>query len=424
MKFKNRIILSVLVITFIPLILSYGIFLNDKIRNENEVLKLNLLEIGKLVAENREIQRDLENRRQDGIIDKKTDEYISIFRDVDIIVVTDIQGIKYSHLDKSQIGDLFVNPIEWDILKNKRGYFSQMKGSVGVTFRRFEPILSLKNGELLGFAMVGKYSETIFKMNTHTLLMFSLLFFAVSIISLLLAITFANNIKKTLFGLEPEDIGRLYREEKLITDNLIDGMRANIHEFKNKLHVILGLINLEKFDMAKKYILELQELNEYDFKKFKNIKNPFIKALLLGKNAVADERKIELIIDSKTSITEERRTEMMQDLASILGNLIENSFDSLKDSFSTDKKVRIKILETEREIQLEVWDNGEKIPHEFVHRIYEHGFSTKGNYRGMGLYIIKEKLKLYNGDIVLKTDRRGKTFKIKMEKKNEKSFSS
>ena len=52
-----------------------------------------------------------------------------------------------------------------------------------------------------------------------------------------------------------EDINRVAREITGI-DELLKNIRANVHEFKNKLHVILGLINIEEYEEAKKIVLE------------------------------------------------------------------------------------------------------------------------------------------------------------------------
>ena len=106
-----------------------------------------------------------------------------------------------------------------------------------------------------------------------------------------------------------------YAREITGIDQLVEGMRANIHEFKNRLHVILGLININKLDLAKKYILEAQELNEYDFKKYNQIKNPFLKAILLGKEAICKERKIEFIFDPESKFDLKLKTFLFKILA-------------------------------------------------------------------------------------------------------------
>ncbi|MGL6121188.1 MAG: hypothetical protein ACRC0V_11880, partial [Fusobacteriaceae bacterium] len=96
MKLKKRIILSVLTIIFIPLTLSYGIFFYDTIKNRNENLEKNLLEIAQLVVKNKNINFFLENKKLDISIEQQTDEYIQIFKDADIIVISDLEGTKYS----------------------------------------------------------------------------------------------------------------------------------------------------------------------------------------------------------------------------------------------------------------------------------------------------------------------------------------
>ncbi|MGL4785262.1 MAG: sensor histidine kinase, partial [Cetobacterium sp.] len=212
-----------------------------------------------------------------------------------------------------------------------------------------------------------------------------------------------------------DDVNRYAREITGI-DQLVDGMRANIHEFKNRLHVILGLINLEKIDMAKKYILEIQNLNEYDFKKFTNIKNSFLKAMLLGKDAICKERKIQFIIDSQSQVSTENKSPIIEDISTIIGNLIENSMDSFKETHIIEKIIKIKIIETNKKIELEVWDNGEKIPQEYFSKIYERGFSTKGDLRGVGLSIVKNKISLYNGTIEFEQNEKWKFFKVKVVK--------
>lgn len=512
MKIKNKIRVWIGIIAFLPLLLSYGIFLNSEIKNLNNNIEKNLIEIAKLIAKNNVVRKNLTDKDLNGDIENVVEKYIKICRDADIIVVVDMDGRKYSHLDKSQIGHKFVNPVLWDKIKFGEGYYSKMKGSMGITFRRYEPVYN--NKSIIGFVMVGKYYENILKNNKKTMLMYIGLFLITISLTTGLGRKFQKDMKKNLFGLEPEEIGRLYSEEKLIIDNLesglialntrneivklnsvfenkykmlttdivlkklkkyignknnmiknveaiingerfyikilpiydldkyfgmlilikkredvekylkeitgidqlVEGMRANIHEFKNRLHVILGLINLGKIDMVKKYILDLQELNQYDFKKYKNIKNTFIKAMLLGKDGVAKERKIIFEIDEESIVEETRKNHLTVDITTILGNLIENSIDSFENNLEVEKQIRVKIVETEFLFEIEVEDNGMKINEENLNRIFDYGFSTKGKHRGVGLFLIKEKVGLYNGSIKIEQFNDYKKIKIKMEK--------
>lgn len=516
LNFKNRLILYVTLINFVTLILSYTIFINTKIDNINKNIRTNLYEMGNFIATDKRVISSLEKRELNPNIDKLMDRYISIFKDIDIIVVTDVTGKKYSHLDKTQIGKNFVNPVNWNSLLEKKGYYSTMKGSMGVTTRWFEPIIS--NGKTIGFVMVGKYESNIKNMNLTASVVLIPLFFTALTMAFILAIFFARIVKKAILGLEPEEISQLHIKENLIINNLesglivlnnknevvkvnkvflkmfsssevekilemtklffekkaitrteltiknsiyhikilpllsgenifghiilldsrdvidtyarkitgmdqlVEGMRANIHEFKNRLHVILGLININKIDLAKKYILEAQELNEYDFKKYNNIKNPFLKAILLGKEAICKERKIEFILDNTSTFDLQSKDYFIEDLSTIIGNLIENSIEAFIDTDIENKFIQVKLSQSSSKLLISVTDNGKSIPDGIVNNIFDYGFSTKGENRGVGLYLVQEKLKLYNGSLKLQREPFTKTFIIEVN--YEKYFNS
>lgn len=510
-KFKTKLILYVTLINFLTLLLSYLIFVNTKIKDDTKYIQDNLLKAAKIASGDSLVVKNIKNKNLDENIDKRMDYYIKMLKDIDIIVIVDNDGIKYSHLIKSQIGTHFVNPVKWKTIKKGVGYFSTMKGSVGITARRFEPIFDNDKKNIIGFVMVGKYNHLI---KTHVLntVLILMSFFGISlIIAFTLSVFFANEVKKSLFNLEPEDISRLHIKDKLIVDNLesgliiidnnnqiadvnkvfytkfspltpekvveetkkfigekevkrfdmtinkniyhikilpisdeknyfgnmillktrddvdsyareitgidqlIEGMRANIHEFKNKLHVILGLINLGKIEAVKKYIIEFQSINEYDFKKYQNINNTYIKAVLLGKEAICKERKINFILDNSSNIKSKERNQFIDDVGTILSNLVENSIDSFKDTKIENPFINVNIKEKGDTIKISVSDNGKEINKSIVDKIYDYGFSTKGQHRGVGLHLISQKIKLYDGTIKLIIEKNIKTFNIEVK---------
>lgn len=52
-----------------------------------------------------------------------------------------------------------------------------MLGSVGITTRWFEPILSQEKNKVLGFVMIGKYDNLIKTSNNSTIIIFTSLFY-------------------------------------------------------------------------------------------------------------------------------------------------------------------------------------------------------------------------------------------------------
>ncbi|MDZ7543633.1 histidine kinase, partial [Clostridium perfringens] len=66
LKFEHKIILSSIVIAFIPLILSYIIFINEKISYIDDVIKSNLKHVGFTIGQSELIQNKLYNKENDG----------------------------------------------------------------------------------------------------------------------------------------------------------------------------------------------------------------------------------------------------------------------------------------------------------------------------------------------------------------------
>lgn len=196
LNFKSKLILYVTLINFFTLIISYGIFINTKLTTNKKNINNNLVEMSKLVSTDDTVLEAVTTGIINPKIDKEMDKYISIFKDIDIIVIADITGKKYSHLDKSQIGQNFVNPVKWDKLLQNEGYFSTMLGSMGVTTRWFEPILSKDKSKVLGFVMVGKYDYIIKTSNSSTIMIFTLLFLLALTLAFILSVLFAGGGKK------------------------------------------------------------------------------------------------------------------------------------------------------------------------------------------------------------------------------------
>ena len=156
LKFKNVIMLTAIIITFIPLMLSYYIFVSSKLLDINANIRNDLQEMGYCISKSELVAEKLYNRKNDMAIQEYTKGFIENFNNVDIIVIADMTGEKYSHLDENQIGQIYVGEDKKEVLRNGSSYYSLMKGSMGTTLRWFQPIFY--NEKQVGFVMVGKYN--------------------------------------------------------------------------------------------------------------------------------------------------------------------------------------------------------------------------------------------------------------------------
>ncbi|WP_088186079.1 sensor histidine kinase [Desulfosporosinus sp. FKA] len=181
-------------------------------------------------------------------------------------------------------------------------------------------------------------------------------------------------------------------------------LRAQNHEFMNKLHTISALIQMEEYDEAVDYISSTAKArNNVSGILTRKIKNVSVSALLFAKYNKAEESRIKLKIDPNCSLSELPQALTADDLCSVLGNLIENAFDAVESDGSGE--VYVKLDEEDDILNITVADNGSGIPESVQPYIYNLGMSSKSGQRGYGMYIVKKIIDDARGTIRFKVDR-------------------
>lgn len=184
-------------------------------------------------------------------------------------------------------------------------------------------------------------------------------------------------------------------------NHVVEALRANTHEFMNKLHVILGLLQLEEYKEAERYVLELTKVRAQSMGGITGrIQEPAVAALLIGKLSRAQELRVVFHLDPSSHFPHGSRCLPTDAMISVLGNLIENAFDSFKNvADAAVREVEVCIQEEEQGLLICVEDTGCGIPPKVRQRMFEQGFSTKGEGRGTGLALVQSIVQAYGGDI-------------------------
>ena len=189
------------------------------------------------------------------------------------------------------------------------------------------------------------------------------------------------------------------------TRYLVDSMRANNHDFTNKLHVILGLIQMEMYDQATSYIENITMVQRASISKIMNcISEPSLAALLIGKTARAAELNVKFTLRDGSHFSNTDMYIPTEVLITVIGNLIENAFESMnakEPNPSNPNELIIGLFSKEDSILITVDDTGLGISEENKQRIFENGFSTKGENRGTGLYQVKTMVENFGGLITV-----------------------
>ena len=201
-------------------------------------------------------------------------------------------------------------------------------------------------------------------------------------------------------SLEDLTIAKQRAEELTGMRMLMNEVRAQNHEFMNKLHTISGLIQLEEYQEAIDFISQSARSNQELMGAINSkIKEPSVAGLILSKCNKASEKKVKLVINEDTYMRDLPEKMHKDEFCSIVGNLIENSLDELAGR--TDGKIEVGLFQGEKEMNITIFDNGRGIPEKMQDKIFKKGHSSKGENRGYGLYIIKEIVDTYGGKIRL-----------------------
>jgi sensor histidine kinase regulating citrate/malate metabolism len=179
----------------------------------------------------------------------------------------------------------------------------------------------------------------------------------------------------------------------------VDALRAQNHEFQNKLQAISGLIQLQEYERAVSFISGLAAARHSQISFIaRKIKDPSVGGILLGKSARCSELNVDFRIDPDSFCGPLEKLDSLS-LVTIIGNLIDNAVEAVSGRES--RSIDFGIYDESNRIIINVRDNGGGIEPELVQKIFERGFSLKDSdqKRGFGLYNVKSSVELLGGDI-------------------------
>lgn len=205
------------------------------------------------------------------------------------------------------------------------------------------------------------------------------------------------------------------------TRYLVDAMRANNHDFTNKLHVILGLIQMGMYDKATSYIENITIVQRTTISKIMSaVSEPAVAALLIGKAARASELNIKFVLREGCNYSKSDYPLPDSMLVTVIGNLIDNAFEAMNDNeavYDKPKELMFGIYSKPGALLITTDDTGVGIDPADINRIFENGFSTKGTSRGTGLYQVKTMVDELGGTITTESQKGvGTSFTVSFSK--------
>lgn len=195
---------------------------------------------------------------------------------------------------------------------------------------------------------------------------------------------------------ELERIGR----ELDSTRGLIDALRAQDHEHANRMHTLLGLLELEMYEDAVEFVGEVVGDHRVTAEQVtEKVQDPLLAALLVGKATVAAERGVALWVSDGTLLPD--RLIDPRGLVTVLGNLVDNALDAVGGT--RHARVEVELRAEGRTAVLRVRDTGPGIPADRRELIFTDGWSTKQppahGKRGIGLSLVHRLAERQGGSV-------------------------
>ncbi|MDH2429257.1 sensor histidine kinase [Sphaerisporangium sp. TRM90804] len=168
-----------------------------------------------------------------------------------------------------------------------------------------------------------------------------------------------------------------------------DALRAQAHEFANRMHTVVGLLSLKEFDEAVRYITETTEAHQRLAGTFgERVPEPTLAALLLAKSAEAAERGVALTVSPRSQVDPALIGDP-HDAVLVIGNLVDNAVDALDGE---PGGVEVVLATGEDGLRIQVRDSGPGIAPELAEEVFRRGFTTKAaqaGSRGLGLALTR-----------------------------------
>lgn len=178
-------------------------------------------------------------------------------------------------------------------------------------------------------------------------------------------------------------------------------LRAQTHEYSNKLHTISGLIQIGAYQEAIDLIgSEASGYQELINSLMSIVSDPIIAGTILGKYNKAKELKVELSIDPDSSMRDIPASLKRETLVTIIGNILDNGFEAVLDQPSGKRLVKLSMTDLGNDLIFDIDDSGRGLPQELWSRIFIKGYTTKKEEgHGMGLYLVEKAITRMGGTI-------------------------
>lgn len=207
-----------------------------------------------------------------------------------------------------------------------------------------------------------------------------------------------RNLGSVLSLRDRTDLETLTRELDSVR-KLTDALRAQRHEFTNRLHTLSGLLQTGHHQEAVEYLQALHSSAPLDVHA-DAVADPYLRAFLAAKTASAQEKGVSLRVGETSWVPSRVVTPV--EVTTVLGNLVDNALEAARLGARRPAAVEVDLLADGAALHMSVVDTGDGVPESLGESVFGDGVSTREEEgRGMGLVLARQAARSLGGDVSL-----------------------
>ncbi|NAZ85371.1 sensor histidine kinase [Kineococcus indalonis] len=169
-------------------------------------------------------------------------------------------------------------------------------------------------------------------------------------------------------------------------------LRAQTHEFANRLHTISGLVQLGRYEEVVHFVDRVSRAHaDLGERISARVGDPALAALLVASTSVADERDVDLVLAPGADLPRVGE-DLSDDLVTVVGNLVDNAVDAAAGAGGGTVEVDVRGDGSGGAVVV-VRDDGPGVDPDLLPQLVQRGTSTKETShpggRGVGLTLVQ-----------------------------------
>lgn len=185
-------------------------------------------------------------------------------------------------------------------------------------------------------------------------------------------------------------------------ESMITDIRRKQHDFDNHINAIYGLHRTAKsFDeLIKRQEEYCEHISDNKYSKMFNEKSsPVIIGFLYSKFCSANKEGIS--VEPHIVIEEANCNISQYEIIQIIGSLFDNAVEAVREKDVSLRRIRISMIEYSEKIEIKVMNLSDYMKREKMQKLFQLGYSTKGENRGIGLNNIKDIMEKSKNEMIV-----------------------